>query len=460
MIDIEQLPGVLKISRFNEDGMTVFENISIPDSERFEWEYALRLKDVDSSWRSWDNRAIKKSKKPMLSRYRIEEFLYGLPDDVKERIYQPNRPRVWFCDIEVEVTDDGFPEPSNAPNRITTICFAHGQKAFVLSIKPLEQEEVKDIEKSVNEYFGKYNAEFSVKFISFENEYEMLYVFFNKYIQQMPLITGWNFVNFDWQYLVNRCKRLNIDPMVASPSRKFVDKDTIPQHRPVVDYMKIYAKWDNKVDVKESSKLDYVADQVLKLTKIKYNGTLKDLYEKDFKKYVFYNIVDTLLVLYIDKEISVMGTYLSLANIARVELLGAFSPIRMTETLLIRQFYDRNKVLIRKGELEEGKPYEGGFVKDPVPGMYQWVVAYDFASLYPTTMRQFNISPETYLGKRSDVEGPDYIRTATGAVFDATTDSVSRNFLTDLFNRRVKSKEEAKEIEKAIEKLKNLQKQK
>jgi len=199
---------------------------------------------------------------------------------------------------------------------------------------------------------------------------------------------------------------------------------------------------------------------VLKLTKIKYNGTLKDLYEKDFKKYVFYNIVDTLLVLYIDKEISVMGTYLSLANIARVELLGAFSPIRMTETLLIRQFYDRNKVLIRKGELEEGKPYEGGFVKDPVPGMYQWVVAYDFASLYPTTMRQFNISPETYLGKRSDVEGPDYIRTATGAVFDATTDSVSRNFLTDLFNRRVKSKEEAKEIEKAIEKLKNLQKQK
>jgi len=252
MIDIEQLPGILKISRFNEDGMTVFENIPIPDSERFEWEYALRLKDVDSSWRSWDNRAIKKSKKSMLSRYRIEEFLYGLPDDVKERIYQPNRPRVWFCDIEVEVTDDGFPEPSNAPNRITTICFAHGQKAFVLSIKPLEQEEVKDIEKSVNEYFGKYNAEFSVKFISFENEYEMLYVFFNKYIQQMPLITGWNFVNFDWQYLVNRCKRLNIDPMVASPSRKFVDKDTIPQHSPVVDYMKIYAKWDNKVDVKES----------------------------------------------------------------------------------------------------------------------------------------------------------------------------------------------------------------
>lgn len=460
MIDIEQEPGLLKISRFNEDGMTVFENIPIPGSERFEWEYATRLKDVDSTWRSWDNRAIRKTKKSMLSRYRVEEFLYGLPDEIRNRIYQPNRPRVWFCDIEVEVTDDGFPEPSNAPNRITTICFAHGQKAFVLSIKPLDQSDVADIQVDVNDYFKKYNADFTVKFMSFENEYEMLYVFFNKYIPQMPLITGWNFTNFDWQYLVNRCKRLNIDPTVASPSRKFVDKETIPQHRPIVDYMKIYNKWDNKVDVKESSKLDYVADQVLKLTKIKYNGTLKDLYEKDFKKYVFYNIVDTLLVMYIDKEISVMGTYLSLANIARVELLGAFSPIRMTETLLIREFYEKNRILVRKGEIEEGKPYEGAFVKDPVPGLYEWAVTYDFASLYPTTMRQFNISPETYLGKRNDLEGDDYIRTATGAVFDAKTESVSRRFLTNLFNRRVQSKEEAKEIEKAIEQLKKLQKQK
>lgn len=460
MIDIEQESGCLKISRFDKDGLITFERIPIPESERFEWEYATRNKDVDQSWRSWDNRAIKRTKRSMLSRYRIEEFLYGLPEETKERIYEPNSPRTWFCDIEVEVTDDGFPEPEHAPNRITTICFAHGQKAFVLSIKPLDGGDITDIQAEVNEYFNKYNSNFTVKFIPFENEYEMLYVFFNKYIPQMPLITGWNFVNFDWKYMVNRCKKLNIDPSVASPSRRLMEPDFIPQHRPVVDYMRIYSKWDNKVDVKESAKLDYVADQVLGLTKIKYNGTLKDLYEKDFKKYVFYNVVDTILVLYIDKQISVMNTYLSLANISRVELLGAFSPIRMTEALLVREFYQKNRVLIRKKEQQEEKTYEGAFVKDPVPGLYEWVVTYDFASLYPTTMRQFNISPETYLGKRDDLSGDQYIRTATGAVFDATTDSVSRNFLTNLFNRRVESKEEAKKIEKRIEKLKSLQKQK
>ena len=386
MIDVEQLHGVLKISRFDDNGLMVFESIPIPENERFEWEYATRNKDVDSNWRSWDNRAIKKTKKSMLSRYRIEEFLYGLPEEVKERIYKPNRPRTWFCDIEVEVTDDGFPDSENAANRVTAICFVHGQKVFVLSIKDLD-EGISGIQQEVNDYFKKYDADFTVKFIPFENEYEMLYVFFNKYVPQMPLITGWNFVNYDWKYLVNRCKKLNIDPSVASPSKRLTEPDMIPLHRPVVDYMRIYSKWDNKVDVKESAKLDYVADQVLGLTKIKYNGTLKDLYEKDFRKYVFYNIVDTILVMYIDKQISVLDTYLGLANISRVELAGAFSPIRMTEALLVREFYQKNRVLIRKKEQQEEKTYEGAFVKDPIPGLYEWVVTYDFASLYPTTMR-------------------------------------------------------------------------
>jgi len=461
MIDIEQEPGLLKISRFNSNGLTEFIKIPIPEEERFEWEYALRVKDVDPKWRSWDNRAIKRSKRSYLSKYRIEEFLYSLPDEDKKKLYESNRPKIWFCDIEVEITDDGFPEPSNAPNKITSVCFAHENKAFVFALKNLDENEILEIESDINSYFKKYNANFTFKFIYFESEYEMLYAIFHRYIPQMPLITGWNFVKFDWQYLVNRCKKLNIEPEVSSPTKKFINKDFIPMHRPVVDYMLIYNKWDNKVDVKETSKLDYVASQVLNLAKIKYNGTLKDLYEKDFKKYIYYNVVDTLLVMYIDKEISVLTTYLQLANTARVELISAFSPIRMTEALLAREFYDRDKVLVKKTDTSKPEAtYEGAFVKHPIPGLYEWVVTYDFASLYPTTMRQFNISPETYLGKRDDLSGDDYIRTATGAIFDSKVDSVSRKFLTDLFNKRVEKKDEAKKIEKAIEALKNLQKQK
>jgi DNA polymerase elongation subunit (family B) len=161
---------------------------------------------------------------------------------------------------------------------------------------------------------------------------------------------------------------------------------------------------------------------------------------------------------YIDRHISVLGTYIQLANTARVELSGAFSPIRMTEALLIREFYQRNKILVRnKSEVVKNK-YEGAFVKDPKPGMYEWVVTYDFASLYPTTMRQFNISPETYLGKRDDLSGDGYIKTSSGAVYKSNEDSTTRKILTGLFNLRVQKKEEAKDIEKAIEAMKDLKK--
>lgn len=464
MIDIEQNEGILTISRFDQDGKTVFERIPVPEEEMFEWEEAVRLADVFPDWQTWNGRKVKKKKARFLSRYRIEEFLHSLPREQKEVIYESNRPRVWFCDIETEVTDDGFPDPDVAASPVSTICFTRKNKAFVLSTRPLEEHEVSSIESEANAYFSRWNSNVKLKFVYFRTEREMLYAFFNRYIPQMHLITGWNFIDFDWKYLVNRCKRFEIDPTVVSPSRKFVDPvKFIPQHRPIVDYMLIYKKWDTKVLIKESSKLDYVSEQVLGLQKLKYSGTLTDLLEKDFRRYVLYNLIDTLLVEHIDKEISVLGTYLQLANTARVELIGAFSPIRMTEALLIREFYDRKKVIIRKkyGEnssaIEEG--YEGAFVKKIVPGLYEWVVSFDFASLYPTTMRQFNISPEVYMGKRDDLSGDGYIRTATGAVFRADTDSASRTFLTRLFNLRVQKKNEAKEIERAIEQLKQLKKQ-
>jgi DNA polymerase elongation subunit (family B) len=459
MIDVEQLDHRLVISHFTENGSIDFKEIEVPESEMFEWEHATQLKHVHPGWESWNGKKIKKRKSRFLSRYRIEEFLFGLDESVTHGLYEGNMPKVWYCDIEVEVTDDGFPEPSVAPNPVTTICLCSKGSIVVMMTKELNSSEMDECRKEANEYFSKWEADFDIKFRYFPSEREMLYVFFHKYMQKISLLTGWNFINFDWLYLVNRAAKYGIDATVSSPSGKYIDEELkLPQHRPIVDYMQIYKKFDTKVLVKESSTLDYVSEQVLNVNKLKYNGTLQDLYKNDFKKYVLYNIIDTLLVEYIDRHISVLGTYIQLANTARVELSGAFSPIRMTEALLIREFYQRNKILVRnKSEVVKNK-YEGAFVKDPKPGMYEWVVTYDFASLYPTTMRQFNISPETYLGKRDDLSGDGYIKTSSGAVYKSNEDSTTRKILTGLFNLRVQKKEEAKDIEKAIEAMKDLKK--
>ncbi len=43
--------------------------------------------------------------------------------------------------------------------------------------------------------------------------------------------------------------------------------------------------------------------------------------------------------------------------------------------------------------------YAGGYLKDPIPGLYQWVIDLDFTSLYPSIIRSLNIGIETLIGR-------------------------------------------------------------
>ncbi len=43
----------------------------------------------------------------------------------------------------------------------------------------------------------------------------------------------------------------------------------------------------------------------------------------------------------------------------------------------------------------QNEKYAGAYVKEPIPGKYDWVVSFDLNSLYPHLIMQYNISPET-----------------------------------------------------------------
>jgi DNA polymerase elongation subunit (family B) len=50
--------------------------------------------------------------------------------------------------------------------------------------------------------------------------------------------------------------------------------------------------------------------------------------------------------------------------------------------------------------LEEGEEgFSGAFVKEPVPGRYNWIFDLDLTSMYPNIIISLNISPETKIGK-------------------------------------------------------------
>lgn len=454
MIDIEQQDGALKISYFDSNGDLAIEKFAIPSDQMFEWEYCEPGEKAFPGVLSWDGKPVRKKRVRYLSKWRIEEYLTSLPTYETERIYSTHKPKKFFVDIEVEVGDE-WPKPDTAKFPVTAIAFCNDDKIVVLGTRKLAADQIRSIEKRVTEHL---KETVSFNYLYFQSEYDMLVSFFYKAIHRMPLLTGWNFIGYDWTYLTNRCKRLNIDPTASSPSGRLVGQQQLPMHRMVVDYLEVYKKWDRVIDVKENNTLDFVAKAALGIQKVKYNGTLQDLYENDFESYIFYNAVDTKLVEMIDRKLNTLQTFLTLGNITRVENQKAYSPIYMAEAAMCREFLRRGRVFPRTEKQNKRREnYEGAFVVEPKTGLYEWVTSFDFASLYPSIMRQWNVSPESYLrnlkpGEEADLENE--IVCSSGAVFQKNPDSVFRTILTDYYGQRKTAKKISAEIEEEIEQLK------
>lgn len=450
-INIEQLEDRFKISHFGEDGKVKFKEIAIPKTEKYRWELAGSDRK-DPFFLSWDGKPVKRTRCNYLGKFRTEEFLSSLPEEVTKEIYQFNQPETWFCDIEVEVGEE-FPDPAIAATPVLTVALVNSAgQVYVLGLKELSSDQILSIQKRMQSYFEKYKIDIVFQYYHFQSESELLFTLFEQWFKQIPLLTGWNFVGFDWKFLINRAKRIGIDPARCSINGKLMGDDCIPQHKIVVDYLDLYKRWDRVIKIKENNKLDTVANAALGISKVKYNGTFMDLYNTDFETYVYYNAVDTFLVYLIDKKLKTMQTFLMLGNITRVEALRAISPIWMTEAIVTREFYRRKRVV---AEIKKGiktASFEGAYVKQPVPGMHECIATFDFASLYPSTMRQWNISPESYRGKNVDLK-EGLIKTASGSIFDNTEDSVMRTVLTDYFSKRKDSKNKSFELEKEVDYL-------
>ena len=454
IVDIEQQDGVLTISHIDTAGDIAMQKFVIPQDQLFEWEYCKEGQKPYSGISSWDGKPVHKKRSRYLSKWRIEEFLFTLPPEKTENIYALNAPKKFFLDIEVEVHDE-WPKPETAKTPVTAITFCTGNRVISMGTRPLTGEQIASIRRRVIEHL---KEEVEYNYIAFNSEYDMLVSFFHKAIHKMPLLTGWNFVGFDWTYLRNRCDRLNIDISHSSISKKLIGGNSFPMHRLVVDYLEVYKKWDRLIDVKENNTLDFVAKAALGIPKVKYNGTLQDLYENDFESYIFYNVVDTKLVEMIDRKLNTMQTFLLLGNITRVEALRAYSPIYMAESAMCREFLLRGKVFPRTDKFNRKREnYEGAFVVEPKTGLYEWVASFDFASLYPSIMRQWNISPESYIRnlQAGETGNPEVeIVCSSGAVFQKTPDSAFRSILTDYYGRRKIAKRAYLEIEEEIEQLK------
>jgi len=443
LLDITQEDKSLYVSYYNTNGKTDFMIYELLPTDMFNWQVCDPSdKHASDVMKNWDGRSVKKVKSKFLNKYRLLEYVENLPWTDKNTIFEYNFPKTYFVDIEVEVTDS-FPEPSKAPNPVTAICIVTPeQQCIVLATKDLDKPTQSKIQKQIDDHFKEIDDKFSFVFKCFNSEYDMLYTFMNSFVKKFSMMTGWNFIKFDWVYIVNRCKKLGIDPGISSPLGRTFGKNEFPCHVGIMDYLDIYAKWDKTVDIKEDFKLDTVGEAVVGIKKVKYEGTIQDMYNRDYPKYIFYNAIDTALVYLIHQKIKTMDIALTIAHMSKISIFKASSPVAITESLLCREYLSRNLVMAvdPKSPPSKREQYEGAFVKEPITGMHSAVACFDFASLYPSIMRQLNVSPESFIkkvdpDKRDKEKSKDLIVSVTGAVYD-NKQSILKDILTRLYSQR------------------------
>jgi len=465
LLDITQEGRTLHVSYYNMNGKTDFMIYELGEHDMFNWQVCdPNDKDASQVMKNWDGRSVKKVRSKILNKFRLIEYVDNLPWTDKNTIFGYTFPKTYFVDIEVETTDV-FPEPSKATNAVTAICIVTPERqCIVLATKDLDKPTQSKIQKQIDEHFKDINDEFSFIFKCFKSEYDMMYTFMDSFVKKFPMMTGWNFVKFDWAYIINRCKKLGIDPVISSPLGRTFGQNEFPCHVGIMDYLDIYAKWDRTVDIKEDFKLDTVGDAVVGIRKVKYEGTIQDMYTKDYPKYIFYNVIDTALVYLIHQKIKTMDIALTIAHISQISIFKAASPVAITEALLCREFLGKKMVMAvdPKAPQTKREQFEGAFVKEPITGMHNAVACFDFASLYPSIMREMNVSPESLIKKvdpeKREVEkSSERIVSVTGAVY-RTEKSILKEVLTRLYSQRREYKKKSFEFQQKAYELEQKQK--
>lgn len=470
IVDIIIHQKQLDISYVDKEGDIQIKNFSIPDKEQYNWIIAKNPSKADTEYKTWDGKLVQKAHlsgfKDKLSKWRVQEYLGSLPEEETSFLYEFNLPKMFFIDIEVGIDiAEGFPEPSHANQPVQTIAISHKDKNICFGTKSLSIDAIARIEEKINKHFqgAGINDQSSFKYFNLKTEQNLMTQFFKFTREKVQLMTGWFFLDFDWMYLRTRGNKIGVDPGLSSKSGKLTYRHRLPEHKITIDYMQIYKKWDRSVEIKESIGLDFTAKAVLGINKIKYDGSLQDLYNEDFEKYVFYNAVDSRLVQLIHEKINTLDIYFQLAHVAKIQSndLKPLSPIFLAEAAMGAQFLEQKQIFPKLWEGKKKKEeYEGAFVFPATADLYEGVGSFDFKSLYPSTMRQFNMSPESYafnIAKGEPNPDPDkYILSASGALFYKNKDSVFRKLLTKYNNDRQSAKQKMFKVGNERDYLKKL----
>ena len=286
-------------------------------------------------------------------------------------------PLILYLDIEILPTKKGFPTAEKAEYPVVSFSFKTNKSDlyFTFIWKDGIKEERVQNGKRVNFYLG--------------SEKKLLY-FFDDMIKLLKpdIITGWNIIDFDFEYLRNRFKKLDLE---------WVDERSFELFDMLQGYKKIFSQ--------PSYALKRVAEieEIAKKENIETFKEVSGYYETDIKRFAEYNRKDVEYVAEIDKKHSLIEYFLNFKWLVGLEDIQKTTINSvLIDTLLLRVAKERGICLPTKEKHDEQEKYEGAYVMVEKAGLYNDVAVFDFKSYYPYLIISFNLSPEIKEGDSTE----------------------------------------------------------
>ena len=319
-----------------------------------------------------------------------------------------------FFDIEVDwCPTRGFAPPDDPFNKVTaiTLYLDWSDTLVTLAIPPssISIETASELCADIP------------NLILFTEEKEMFETFF-ALTEDVDVFTGWNSEGFDVPYMVNRVIRV----MGREYTKNFCLWGQYPKSRTYerfgtesvtydfvgkihMDYLQLYKKYN--YESRHSYSLNSIGEMEVGETKVDYEGSLDQLYNNDFKKFIEYNQQDVMLLFKIHAKLKFLDLASALAHENTVLFQTVMGSVAMIEQAIINEAHDRGfrvKDKDRKRD-KDAMSAAGAFVADPKRGFHEDIGAVDLNSLYPSTIRSANMAPETLVGQIRQTQTDAYM---------------------------------------------------
>ncbi len=324
-----------------------------------------------------------------------------------------------FFDIEVDFDPvRGFSRPDDPFNPITavTVYLDWLDKLVTMVVPPKSMSW-----ETAEEIAGKFDNCFLM-----EREEDLLNTFLDL-IDDADILSGWNSEGFDIPYMVMRTNRV----LSKDDTRRYCLWGQYPKQRDFerfgatnltfdligrvhLDYMQLYRKYT--YEERHSYSLDAIAEYELDERKTQYEGTLDQLYNKDFPTFIEYNRQDTMLLGKLDKKLRFLDLANELAHDNTVLLQTTMGAVAVTEQAIINEAHQLGMVVPNRNRDEQfNTQAAGAYVATPKAGMHDYIGAVDINSLYPSAIRALNMGPETIVGQLRPIMTDHYIKSKMDA---------------------------------------------